>query len=392
MNATSSRRPPSHPAAEADWTLPVYAQLDLEPASGAGAWLATTDGRRILDFYGGHAVAALGYGHPRLVAALAAQARTLHFQTNLLPLAVRARACEALVRFAPAGLARAFLVNSGAEANENALRLALAATGRDRIVAVEGAFHGRTAAAAAVTWRSEPWYGFPRRPFDVTFVARGDAAAMAAAVGADVAAVIVEPVQGVAGAVDLPREFLAAARGATSRHGALLIFDEVQCGMGRSGQPFAADHYGIAPDLLTTAKGLAGGFPAGALLTTDALARDLKPGDLGTTFGGGPLACAAIETVIAVIRAEGLLARVRELSALIRSRCRCGPVQDVQGLGFLLGLVCSRPAKAVQTELLECGILAGTSADPRVLRLLPPLTLEAAHVELLGDALAGLAP
>jgi acetylornithine/succinyldiaminopimelate/putrescine aminotransferase len=243
-----------------------------------------------------------------------------------------------------------------------------------------------------VTWRSEPWYGFPRRPFDVTFVARGDAAAMAAAVGADVAAVIVEPVQGVAGAVDLPREFLAAARDATSRHGALLIFDEVQCGMGRSGQPFAADHYGIAPDLLTTAKGLAGGFPAGALLTTDALARDLKPGDLGTTFGGGPLACAAIETVIAVIRAEGLLARVRELSTLIRSRCRCGPVQDVQGLGFLLGLVCSRPAKAVQTELLECGILAGTSADPRVLRLLPPLTLEAAHVELLGDALAGLAP
>jgi acetylornithine/succinyldiaminopimelate/putrescine aminotransferase len=192
--------------------------------------------------------------------------------------------------------------------------------------------------------------------------------------------------------VDLPREFLAAARDATSRHGALLIFDEVQCGMGRSGQPFAADHYGIAPDLLTTAKGLAGGFPAGALLTTDALARDLKPGDLGTTFGGGPLACAAIETVIAVIRAEGLLARVRELSALIRSRCRCGPVQDVQGLGFLLGLVCSRPAKAVQAELLGCGILAGTSADPRVLRLLPPLTLEAAHVELLGDALAGLAP
>jgi acetylornithine/succinyldiaminopimelate/putrescine aminotransferase len=284
-----------------------------------------------------------------------------------------------------------FLVNSGAEANENALRLALAATGRSRVVALEGGFHGRTAAAAAVTWGSERWYGFPRKPFDVSFVAPGDVAGLQALVGSDTAAVILEPVQGVAGALDLPADFVSAARAATQRADAVLIFDEVQCGMGRSGRPFAADRYGVVPDLLTTAKGLGGGFPTGALILGDALADSLQPGDLGTTFGGGPLACAAIETVIAVIREEDLLERVRALETRIRSECLLGPVTSIRGLGFLLGLVCDRPAKAVQAALLERDILAGTSADPRVLRLLPALTLESAHVDRLAEALSELA-
>ena len=373
---------------EAAWTLPVYAQLDIEPVGGEGPWLDLADGRRLLDFYGGHAVASLGYGHPRLAEAISGQVRRLSFQSNLLPLGLRARACEALARFAPPGLDRVFLVNSGAEANENALKIAFSRTGRTRVVAVEGAFHGRTAAAAAVTWGSEAWYGFPAKPFEVTFVPRDQPGALARAVREDTAAVILEPVQGVAGAVDLPPAFVEAARKATRAAGAMLVFDEVQCGMGRTGRPFAADHFGVTPDLLTTAKGLAGGFPAGALITTDAVARDLKPGELGTTFGGGPMACAAIEAVIATIHDEGLLERVRALSALIRQTCVTGPVTGVQGAGFLLGLVCSRPAKAVQAELLGHGILAGTSADPRVLRLLPPLILEPDHVALLAKALA----
>ena len=377
---------------ELAWSLPVYAQLDLHPVGGEGAWLVLADGRRILDMYGGHAVAALGYGHPRLVAALQDQVQRLTFQSNLLPLELRARACEALARFAPPGLDRVFLVNSGAEANENALKLAFRAPGRTRVVAVEGAFHGRTAAAAAVTWGSEKWYGFPRTPFDVSFISPHDPAALAHKVGADTAALIVEPVQGVAGAVDLPAEFLAAARKATRKAGALLIFDEVQCGMGRTGRPFAADHYGITPDIITTAKGLAGGFPAGALITTREVASGLRIGELGTTFGGGPMACAAIEAVLAVIRDEGLLERVRTLSDEIRATCRVGPVTAIQGAGFLLGLVCSRPAKDIQAELLERDILAGTSADPRVLRLLPPLTLEPEHVVRLAAALAEIAP
>ena len=377
---------------ERAWTLPVYAQLDLHPLRGDGAWLEMDDGRRVLDMYGGHAVASLGYAHPRLVAALREQVERLTFQSNLLPLELRARACAALARFAPPGLDRVFLVNSGAEANENALKLAFGRPGRTRIVAVEGAFHGRTAAAAAVTWGSEKWYGFPRKPFDVSFVSPRDLAALDHLVGDDTAALIVEPVQGVAGAFDLPAEFLAAARRATRDADALLIFDEVQCGMGRTGRPFAADHFGITPDIITTAKGLAGGFPAGAVITTAQLADGLKIGELGTTFGGGPMACAAIETVLAVIRDENLLERVRALSAQIRESCLVGPVRSIQGAGFLLGLVCSRPAREIQAELLEHDILAGTSADPRVLRLLPPLTLENEHVARLAAALAEIAP
>ena len=377
---------------ERAWSLPVYAQLDIEPVGGEGAYLHTADGRRILDLYGGHAVAALGYGHPRLVEAIAGQARRLSFQSNLLPLSLRARACEALARFAPPGLDRVFLVNSGAEANENALKIAFSATGRTRVVAIEGAFHGRTAAAAAVTWGSERWYGFPRTPFDVTFVPRERPEALAQAVDRDTAAVILEPVQGVAGAVDLSAELIAEARKASREAGAMLIFDEVQCGMGRTGRPFAADYFGVTPDILTTAKGLAGGFPAGALITSETVAGALKAGDLGTTFGGGPMACAAIEAVVDVIQEEGLLERVRDLSVLIRSTCVTGPVTGTQGAGFLLGLVCTRPAKEIQAELLARDILAGTSADPRILRLLPPYVLEEEHVARLAAALAEIAP
>jgi len=377
---------------ERAWTLPVYAQLDLQPVSGEGPWLVMADGRRVLDLYGGHAVAALGYGHPRLVAALRAQAERLTFQSNLLPLELRARACAALARFAPPGLDRVFLVNSGAEANENALKLAFKTPARTRVVAVEGAFHGRSAAAAAVTWGSEKWYGFPRKPFEVSFVSPQEPAALAHKIDERTAAMIVEPVQGVAGAVDLPADFLAEARRLTRERGALLIFDEVQCGMGRTGRPFAADHYGVTPDMLTTAKGLAGGFPAGALLTTQALAAGLQVGELGTTFGGGPMACAAIAAVLDAIRDEGLLENVRALSDRIRASCRVGPVTAIQGAGFLLGLVCSRPAREVQALLLDRDILAGTSADPRVLRLLPPYVLEPEHVDRLAAALAEIDP
>lgn len=373
---------------EARWLLPVYAHTPVEPVWGEGITVHTRDGRTLLDFYGGHAVALLGYRHPRLLAALGGQAEELFFQSNSVPLAVRARAAERLVHFGPEGLTRAFLVNSGAEANENALRLAFRHTKRTRVIALEGSFHGRTAAAAAVTWKSQGWYGFPRAPFDVTFVPRKDPDALRAALGPDVAAVILEPVQGMAGAVEMGAAYLSAVRDLTREAGALLIFDEVQCGMGRTGQPFAAQTYGVTPDLLTTAKGIAGGFPAGAVLVSEPLGEGLKPGDLGTTFGGGPLACALIEAVIDAIERDGLLPRVRKLSRLIRETCQVGPVTEIQGEGFLLGLRTTRPARAVVDELLTKGILAGTSGDPNVVRLLPPLVLEEAHVAKLAEALS----
>ncbi len=376
------------PAQESPRLMPVYPHLPFEPASGEGVWLTTRDGRRLLDFYGGHAVALLGYGHPRLLAALAEQAKTLFFQSNITPLAVRSRAAEALAAFAPRHLSQVFFVNSGAEANENALRIALRKTGRKRVVAIQGAFHGRTAAAAAVTHGAARWYGFPRAPFEVDFLPRNDESAIAALVTEDTAAVIAEPVQGQAGAYVLEPGFLAALRDRTRLVGACLIFDEVQCGMGRMGEPFAAQLMGVTPDLLTVAKGLAGGFPAGAVLARPEWLDVLAPGDLGTTFGGGPLACALIETVLAVIEQEGLLPRVRHLSARLKRECRLGPVVDVQGEGFLLGLRTTRPAKQIVLELIERGVLAGGAADPHIVRLLPPLVLEDEHVDTLVAALA----
>ncbi len=373
-----------------DHLAQVFAQYPIEVVAANDVWLTARGGRRILDLYGGHAVAALGYGHPRWLAALERQARDVLFQSNAVPMEVRSRAAARLVAFSGLPLDTVFFVNSGAEANENALRLACRITGRTRVVAVEGSFHGRSAAAAAVTWGSEKWYGFPRRPFDVTFVPRRDHAALAAAITQDTAAVIVEPVQGVGGAFDLGRDYLQALRSRCDETCTLLVFDEVQCGVGRTGHPFAANLYGVVPDLLTTAKALGAGFPAGALLMAPQVAAHLKVGELGTTFGGGPLACAVIEAVIEAIEQEGLLENVRRVSALIRKRCVTGPVSGIQGEGFLIGLKTRPQAAEVQKALLERDILTGTSSDPHVLRLLPAYTLGAEHVDLLASALSGL--
>jgi len=371
--------------------LGVYDQVPFTPVRGEGVWLWDACDRRVLDLWGGHAVALLGHAHPRLLAALDSQAGALLFQSNALPLAIRDLAAARLAAFAPPGLSRVFFVNSGAEANENALLLAFRSTGRKRVVALEGAFHGRTAAAAAVSWGKHR-HGFPRPPFEVTFVARGDRDALEAALlgdgGSDVAAFIVEPIQGVAGAFELGRDYLLAARELTHRAGARLIFDEVQCGMGRTGQPFAAQLYGVTPDVLTVAKGIAGGFPAAAVLATDEMCAGVGVGDLGSTFGGGPLAAAMIVATLAAIEQEGLLAHVRSTSTYLRETCIVGPVVAAQGEGLLVGLRTAPPAKQVMKALLERDILTGTSADPHVLRLLPPLTLQREHVDQLRAALA----
>jgi len=369
----------------------VFAQYPMEVVHAEDVWLTTRDGRRVLDLYGGHAVAALGYGHPRWIGALERQAHDVLFQSNAVPMAVRTRAAQKLVDFAGLGLDTVFFVNSGAEANENALKLACRITGRDKVVAVEGSFHGRTAAAGAVTWGAlKKWYGFPRLPFDVEFLPRRDLGAIDSIVDTRTAAVIVEPVQGVGGAYDMGREYLVALKQRCEQTCAQLIFDEVQCGVGRTGYPFAANLYGVTPDLLTTAKALGAGFPVGALLLAPHIAQHLKIDDMGTTFGGGPMACAVVEAVIDAIQEERLLDNVRVLTALIRSTCVVGPVVGTQGEGFLLGLRTRRPAKEVQAELMARDILVGTSGDPNVVRLLPPFTLAAAHVELLRSALQDL--
>ena len=377
---------------EAAATVSVYGQLPFVPVRASGCDIITADGRRILDLYGGHAVAALGYAHPRLVDAITKQAKSLLFQSNAVALEVRAEAAEKLVAIAPQRLRRVFFVNSGAEANENALRMACVATGRSRVLAITHGFHGRTAAAGAVTWNSQKWYGFPNTPFDVDFIPRDDAEAAEKMIDDSIAAVIFEPVQGVAGAYDLVPEFAATLHTATRRHGAVLIADEVQSGIGRSGRYFAVEAYGIAPDILTSAKSLGGGVPCGAVLCTEDIAAKFGPGDLGTTFGGGPLAAAAIVAVIESIDAENLLQNVREREIQIREHCIVGPVKKIQGMGLLLGLVCNGPAVEIRDALLEHDILTGTSADPDVLRILAPLVLESQHVDRLAEALRSMVP
>jgi acetylornithine/N-succinyldiaminopimelate aminotransferase len=367
----------------------VFAQYPIEVAHGDGVWLHARDGRKILDFYGGHAVAGLGYGHPRWLAALERQARQMSFQTNALPMVIRERAAARLSKFVGLGLDTVFWINSGAEANENALKLAFKLTGRSKVVALEQGFHGRTAAAGAVTWGAlEKWYGFPRTPFDVRFTPRDNPAAAERFIDRDTAAVIVEPIQGVGGAYDVGKPMLQALRKCCDETGALLIFDEVQCGVGRTGAPFAANLYGVIPDMITAAKALGNGFPVSALLLSRRVSGQLKVDDMGTTFGGGPLACAVAEAVIDTIESESLLANVRQVSAYIRSSCLIGPVTGVQGAGFLLGLKTSRAAKEVQAALLAKNILTGTSADPHILRLLPAYIMNEGHVDQLSDALA----
>ena len=391
MKNSSSSVPTDPRLREVATTIPVYGQLPFVPVRATGCDIVTSDGRRILDLYGGHAVAALGYGHPRLVEAIHQQSKDLLFQSNAVALEIRADAAEQLLSIAPGDLSRAFFVNSGAEANENALRMAFVTTGRGKVLSITHGFHGRTAGAGAVTWNSGQWYGFPARPFDVDFIPRDDCAAADAMIGDDIAAVIFEPVQGVAGAYDLSHEFVETIRSATAKHGAMLIADEVQSGIGRSGQFFAVQTMGIEPDILTCAKALGGGVPCGAVLCTDDIAQRFGPGDLGSTFGGGPLAAAAIVAVIASIKSEKLLQNVRAREAQIREQCVTGPVTKIRGIGLLLGLVCDRPAVDVRDFLLDHDILTGTSGDPNVVRILAPLVIEEQHIARLAKTLALMA-
>jgi acetylornithine/succinyldiaminopimelate/putrescine aminotransferase len=373
--------------------IDVYPRLALAVRSARGCELVLEDGRSVLDLYGGHCVNTLGAGDRGLERVLAKQWRRLSFATNLLDHEARAefqRMLAPTLPTLPAGEDwRVFCSNSGAEANENALKLALDATQRTVVVAFGGAFHGRTAAAVAVTDGKK---AFPQAPFEVRRVPFGAAAAACAAIDRDVAAVILEPIQSLAGVVDPPPGFLAALRAACDASGAALIYDEVQTGNGRLGSFWAAQEFGVVPDLITTAKGAAGGLPIGLTIARERFQRHAKHGTLGSTFGGGPLVLAAAAEVARRLAAPGFLANVRAASAALVAAARRGPIVAVRGAGLLLGLVLEEglAAATVRDLLLERGVLVGTSNDPRVLRLSPPLTLLPGHAERLAVALESL--
>jgi acetylornithine/N-succinyldiaminopimelate aminotransferase len=364
--------------------LPVYAQFPVLPVRGRGSWLIDENGAEWLDAYGGHAVAATGHCHPDVVRAVTEQAAELLFYSTAVRHPVRDALAEKLVELCPDPLARVFLCNSGAEANENALHLARRHTGRRTMVSVSGGWHGRTAATLACTdgaryEEAARRSGIPlsrKVPFD-------DLPALESAVDATVAAVIVEPVQGFAGARECSPEFLRAARRLCSEHGALLIFDEVQCGVGRCGAFTAAESFGVTPDLLTLAKGLAAGLPIGAVIATEDITTSLSLGDLGSTFGGGPLPCAAALANIGVVENEYLIQNALAVGRYLAEGALHAKVRRVSGKGLLLGLHLGRPASEVQQELFQHRILTGTSTDPQVLRLLPPLSFSRDEADIL---------
>jgi acetylornithine/succinyldiaminopimelate/putrescine aminotransferase len=356
--------------------------------SGHGSWLVDEDGNEWLDAYGGHAVASTGHSHPHVVRGIAEQAATLLFYSTAVPNPLRERLAERLATLCPEPLGRVFFCNSGAEANENALHLARKFTGRTRVVSVLGGWHGRTAATLACTDGARYEEAAARSGIPLSErVPADDVAALERAVDGNVAAVILEPVQGLSGARDLSREYLVAARRFCDAHGAALIFDEVQCGVGRCGAFSAAEAVGVVPDVLTFAKGLASGLPIGAVIATPAITATITTGDLGSTFGGGPVPCAAALATLDVIEGEDLVGNAIRIGERLARGARALGIRRVSGRGLLLGLHLARPAAEVQRALFGRRIITGTASDPEVLRLLPPLSFSEDEADLF---LAGL--
>lgn len=372
----------------------LYAQ-EVAFVRGAGTRLYDADGREYLDFAAGIGVASLGHANARLASAVAEQASRLIVCPQGYGNDVRAAFLRRLCELAGGGLRRAFLCSSGTEANEAALKWARAATGRTKVVAARRGFAGRTIGALAATW--EPRY---RAPYEsllgaVDFVPYGDAEALEAAVDESTAAVVLEPVQGEGGVNLAPSGYLAAARDATRAVGALLVLDEVQCGAGRTGRFLAAHHDGVAADVVTLAKGLAGGVPIGATLMTEEVALALPPGGHGTTFGGNPLACAAGLVVLDELTAGGLMANAAATGERLLAGLRTlvGPrVREVRGRGLMVGLELRERAAPVVAELRRRGLVT-VAAGPNVVRYLPPLTVSAGEVDeavaITAAALAG---
>jgi acetylornithine/N-succinyldiaminopimelate aminotransferase len=379
-------------ASEDRFQLATYKKMGLVAERGEGVWLYASDGGRYLDLYGGHAVAATGHCHPRVVEALSAQAGRLLFYSNLVYSEVRARAAAKLVGLAPAPLSKAFFCNSGTEANENAMRMARMATGREGVITFSGGFHGRTADAISATFLGK--YRELGRPVVPGHVEAefGDIEAVRRLADESIAAIMLEPIQSMAGVRQAGPEFYRALRALADERGIILIYDEVQTGVGRTGSWFfagseAGDY--VVPDIVTLAKALGSGVPVGACLVTDRIASHIKENDLGTTFGGGMLAMAAVTATLEAIEEDEMLSNVREVESLLRARLAELPqVAKVRGRGFLLGIEFNEKAAPVHQALLERRIITGTSSDPQVLRLLPPLCLKQEEVELFVAALS----
>ena len=349
-------------------------KLVLTRGEGAHVW--DEDGKEYVDLLAGIAVNALGHAHPALVSAVTSQMESLGHVSNFFTSHPQVELAEALLARVPGGeTGRVFFTNSGTEANEAGFKLTRR-TGRTHIVAAQGAFHGRSMGALALTAKDAYRAPFEPLPGEVTFVPYGDAEALAAAVTDETAAIILEPMQGEAGVIVPPADYLAAARAVADEHGALLWLDEIQSGLGRTGRWFAHETSGITADIVTLAKGLGGGFPIGACIGLGRAATLFEPGNHGTTFGGNPVACAAGLAVINTIEADGLLEHVTVLGQKLRDGLAADPrVTRVDGEGLFIGVVLAGlDSGAVAAAALEAGFILN-NATPERIRIVPPLVL-----------------
>lgn len=368
--------------------LETYAAFPFLLERGSADRVYADDGTEYIDFYGGHCVTLTGHSHPRVVAAISAQASQLLFYSAAARLSVRQRAAEALIAFlGGAGLSSVFFCNSGAEANENALKLAIKQTGRNRVLSFDGGWHGRTLLALSATDDpkiTEPYAAVLAPHARIPFASDE---ALEATDFTQYAAVLVEPIQSMSGIRCASPAWFRRLRERTREAGTWLIFDEIQTGLGRLGAPSAAEFYSVQPDALTLAKGLASGVPIGATVLNAERAAAVRAGDLGSTFGGGPLAMAALLATLDVVRDEQLMAAAARAGARLKASLIGAAVDTVVGEGLLLGLQTRTPAAALKAHLYAHRILVGASGDSHVLRLMPCLNISESALAALESAI-----
>lgn len=369
--------------------MPVFARYPMVISHGEGAYVTDTDGNRYLDFFAGIAVNALGHNHPNLVKAVAEQAAKVIHCSNLYYTEVQVELIEKLARLS--GLDKVFLANSGAEANEGALKLArkygkTIAEDKYEIITANHCFHGRTLMTLTATAQPKYQAGYEPLPQGFTYIDYNDIAALEAAISDKTCAVVLEPIQG-EGGVNVPADdYLSKVRALCDKHEALLIFDEVQTGVGRTGKMFAYEHFGVRPDIVTMAKGLAGGVPIGAFIASDKVASVFHPGDHGSTFGGNPLACAAANAVIDTIEQDDLLTNVAEVGAYLMDKiAQLGAkypaiIRSVRGKGFMVGIELTREGRGIVEACLDKKLIINCTAG-NVLRLVPSLTIGKQEVD-----------
>ncbi|WP_049985552.1 aspartate aminotransferase family protein [Halobellus rufus] len=370
----------------------VFSEKPIQIESGEGAYLYGTDGTEYLDFGASYAVASLGHSHPAVTEAIQEQAAKLTYVQASYPVEVRTELYEKLAALAPGDIENVWLCNSGTEANEAAMKFARAATGRSKIVATKRGFHGRTMGALAMTWKDK--YKKPFEPLagGVEFVPYGDEEALAEAVDDETAALFLEPVQGEGGIHPATAEYLERAREVTDDAGAALVFDEIQTGVGRTGNLWACEGVGVEPDILTSAKGIANGLPLGATLVKDWIAEN--PGDHGSTFSGGPVVCAAANATLDTIVDEDVPGHAAQVGEYLRSELEAAteeydlPVREVRGEGLMIGIQVKRGANRVLKNLALSEQVLALPAGRTVVRLLPPLTIDESHADQFVDSLA----